>query len=242
VKRSILFLAGLFLSASLSVKADVPIFGNSINGNADGFSLSSYNQYAFSGGAVEFTPQENIDLSSVDLWLAGYTGQQSISVSIWDNNPAGTGSDNLGTASSFPWAQVINFSSAAPNDGTLAQFTFSNPSANLFNDPSGSTVLLADTNYWLVVTAEGKFGSSINTSTWVGGGTPTGGAIYDASASYNISGGSFDASSDMPAFSINTDSSLLIAAVPEPSSAALMALPFLAGIGRVLVKRWKSRS
>jgi hypothetical protein len=211
----------LFFIMSLTAKADVPIFGNS-PGDGTGFDVVVYNQLSLSGGAVEFTPRQNINLSSVTLWLSDYTGQynQTINAGIYYNN-CGNSFNNQGTATYFPGALVLGLSSPAPNDGSLAPFTFS--------DPSGSTVLSANTGYWLVVTASGQPGDYLYDSNWVAGETPTGDAVYDRSDNYNVNNGTFDSSSVLPAFTLN--------AVPEPGSAALMGLSFLLLGGCALYKR-----
>ncbi len=220
----------LLLLSGLSTKADGSAFGNSPN-NGDGFSLVAYNGLSMSGGAVEFTPTQNIDLSSVTVWLSGYTGLygQSIYASIWDNG------------GSTPYAPIMSFSSPTHNDGSLAAFTFSNPAINLYNDPSHSTILSANTEYWLIVTAGGQNGT-ISGASWVSGGTPSGDAIFDAADTYNVYSGSFAASSTVPAFYINNPNSSFINPVPEPSSFALFSIPLLFGMGRLFYNRWKARA
>ncbi len=184
-----------------------------------------------SGGAVEFTTAVNINLSSVTLWLSGYTGQygQSIYASIWDNS------------GSSPYESLMSFNSPSHNDGSLSAFTFFNPSVNPYNDPSLSTILSANTTYWLVVTAGGQFGT-YSGANWVGGGTPTGSALFDVTASYNVFGGSFDASTALPAFSLNDSAPISITPAPEPSTFALLSIPLLFGMGRLFYNRWKART
>ena len=184
-----------------------------------------------SGGAVEFTPTANINLSSVTLWLSGYTGQfgQSIYASIWDNG------------GSSPYAPLMSFNSPSHNDGSLSAFTFFNPSVNPYNNPSLSTVLSANTAYWLVVTAGDTMRYTYSGGGWVGGGTPTGNALFDVTAFYNVFGGWFDASTTLPAFYLH-DSTPSIAPVPEPSSLALLSIPLLFGMGRLFYTRWKARA
>jgi hypothetical protein len=231
VKR-IASLVVVSLIACLAARADAPAFGNSFNNGSSAFSLATYGQLSLSGGAVGFTPEGNIDLTSVSLWLSGYTGQygQSIDVSLWNSNPANTGFANTGNAGSFPWSPVITLQSAAANDGSLAEFTF---------DASSSTVLSANTEYWLVVTAGAHAGNNMTGASWLAGGTPVGDAIYDGAESYNVSGSAFDTSSALPSFSINTDADSLTAvtAAPEPSSVALMMIPFLLLAGRLFYNR-----
>ena len=222
VKRNVQFLVLLFLIAiCISANADAPVFGNS-PGNGTGFNISVYNQLSLYGGAVEFTPQENINLSSVTLWLSGYNGQygQTINVGIYGNSD--NSFYNPGTARNFPWTQILGFSSPAPNDGSLAAFTFSNPYWSPAYNPNGSTFLSANTPYWLVVTSGGRPGNYTCAANWTEGGALTGNAMYNGSDNYNVYGGAFDSSSVMPAFTINT--------IPEPGFASLMSIPLLFGI------------
>jgi hypothetical protein len=234
MNRIALFMVAAFsLGAGLTAKSDVTAFGNSPNGG-NGFGIVVYNELSLSGGAVEFTPFENIDLSSATLWLSGYTGQygQSIYANIWLNSGANA-----------PGTQYISLGTAAHNDGSLAAFNFSSLSANTYSDPSGSTVLDADTSYWLVVTASGQPGNYMAEATWAGGGNPDGVATYDGADNYNVYGGSFSPSADLPAFSINSPSqTILIQEVPEPDSAALLTIPALLGLSRKFWLRRPARS
>jgi len=228
-----LVLAALVVAASLAAKADTSVFGNSPNGG-NGFGISVYNQLSLSGGAVEFTPTQDINLSSVTLWLSGYTGQfgQSIYANIWLNSGANS-----------PYTPYISLGTSAHNDGSQAAFTFSSLSENLYSNPSGSTMLSANNSYWLVVTASGQPGNYMAGASWVGGSTPTGLAIYDGADNYNVYGGSFSPSSSLPAFSINSASSpVFIQEVPEPGTMALMAVPAMLGIGGRLCRFRKLRS
>ena len=208
------FLGALFLGACLTAKADKPVFGNTTNGNGNSFAIDVYNQQSTYGGAVEFTPQENIDLDSITLWLSNYSGKygERVHASIWTDN------DNT------PLVDLIDFRPASPNDGSMASFTFYNPSANPNSDPSGSTTLSENIAYWLVVTEGGPPGNYATGAYWVAGGTPSGAAIYDGSDNYYVYNGQFEACSALPAFSINV--------VPEPGFAGFATLSLLAGIGR----------
>lgn len=227
------FLASLLATVSLSVRADGPIYGNSL-GNGSGFSLVTYNGLSMSGGAVAFTPDENLDLSSVSLWLSGYTGQngQNIDVSIW------------GDYNSSPSEPLINFGSASPNDGSLDQFTFSNPSVSLFSGLSGTT-LSASSEYWLVVTAGGQPGNYIEGASWAGGSDPTGAATDDGVDSYNVYGSSFDSldsSSGSPAFSLNGPDGNSVEPTPEPGTLSLFSIALLLGTANLLYKRRKAQA
>ena len=225
--------AALFVATCVAAKADVSVFGNSPN-DGTGFGVSVYNQLSLSGGAVEFTPSQNINLSSVRLWLSGYTGQygQSIYANIWLNSSANA-----------PYTPYLSLGTSVHNNGSLAAFTFSSLSANPYSDPSGSTILSANSSYWLVVTASGQPGNFMAGANWVGGSAPIGIAAYDGADNYNVYGGSFSASTSLPAFSINEASSpIVILEVPEPNTVALMAIPAVLGIGRKLYRSRQSRS
>jgi hypothetical protein len=232
MKGNAWFLAVYFLIViCYSTKADEPVFGNSPDGGT-GFSISNYGQLSLMGGAVEFTPFENIYVDSITLWLSDYTGQhgQAIYVGIYYNSD--DSALNPGTASNFPGQQILSFSSAAPNDGSTYSFTFSNPTGTPINNPTDSTLLAAGTSYWLVVTSEGRPDGFTSEANWVGGGITTGEAAYDGSDDYKVSGESYDSSCVLPAFTIN--------AVPEPGFAALMSIPLLLGITRTLYRNRKS--
>lgn len=233
MKTSVSVIAALSLAAVVSAHADGPAFGNSTNGGT-GFDISVYNGQSMLGAAIGFTPTQNITVSSVTLWLAGYNGEngETINVNIWDSNPPGSTSENPGDATNFPWSPLLYLTAAAPNNGAPAQFTFDN------SDPdSDSSVLLADTEYWLVVTAEGQPGCNTD-STWIGGGPLNGGAAYYGSESYYAYGDpypSFNTSSTLPAFSINS-----LNPVPEPGFASFLALPLLLGVARKFYRSRKS--
>lgn len=228
MKGSTRFLAVFFLIVICSsTKADEPVFGNSPDGG-NGFSISNYGQLSLTGGAVEFTPLENIYVDSITLWLSDYSGQhgQTIYVGIYYNSddPA----LNPGTANNFPGQQILSFSPAAPNGGSTYSFTFSNPTGIPVSNPTGSTLLAEGTPYWLVVTSEGRPDGYTSEANWVGGGITTGEAAYDSSDEYNVSGDSYNSSCVLPAFTIN--------AVPEPGFAALISIPLAFGFGRTLYK------
>ncbi len=176
------------------------------------------------GGAVSFTPLQNINVSSVTLWLTGFSGANGIQVNagIYLNQNDASGIFNHGTATSFPSSQFLSFSTPAHNDGSLSAFTYSNPTGNPFNNPSGSTILQANMTYWLLVLPSGPMGPYANGGNWVGGGALSGDATYNGSVSVDQFNGRYDASSVMPAFSINT-TSLQVSPVPEPSSVALLS-------------------
>lgn len=232
MKGSIWFLALSFLVvACSSTKADETVFGNSPDGGT-GFSVSNDGQLSWTGGAVEFTPSEGVNVDSITLWLSDYTGWhgQTINVGIYYNSD--NAALNPGTATNYPSQQILGFSSAAPNDGSLSSFTFSNPTGIPISNPTGSTLLAEGTPYWLVVTADGKPGNYTLAATWVGGGITTGEAVYDGSDEYDVYDGSFNSSDALPAFTIN--------AVPEPGFAALMSIPLLLGITRTFYRNRKS--
>lgn len=222
---ALLAVAAVSVATAFAARADVSVFGNSPNGN-NGYTLSVYNGLGLSGGAVEFTPTENINLSSVTLWLSGYTGQfgQSIYANIYTSSSANQ-----------PYGPYLSLASAPHNNGSLAAFNFSSPSANPYNDPAGSTVLTADTTYWLVVTAGGSAGNSMVGANWVGGTTPGGAAILNGVDNYYTYNGIFSPGSTLPAFSLN-DSTFIIQEVPEPGSLSLIGIPALLLIGSAVVR------
>ena len=215
MKRWVLLGVMMFWAACQMAKADEPVFGNSTNGTMSGLSIVCEGQEGISGGAIEFKPLENINVSSVTLWIAGYTLQsgQNIYAGIWSDNNA-------------PNAPLINFSSPAPNNGNAASFVFANASpANQFIT---STVLSANVLYWLVVSSEAPQGQNESAAVWLEGGNTSGGADYHGADIYNIYNGTFNSTSIEPAFSINS--------VPEPGFGALISLPLLFGIAQKLRK------
>lgn len=222
MRQNIPMVLVMLLATCLMTKADVPVFGNFPNGSS-GFDIVAYNTSMNIGAAVEFTPLEDIDVSSVTIWLSGYSGiyGQTMYASICSNNPHNT----FGTAANGPGGALLTLTSAAPNDGSLAAFTF-----------SGSAILSANTSYWLVLDSEEtQIAPAPAQADWVGGGAPTGDAIYDGSVVYSyLPSPSINTSSIVPAFTIN--------AVPEPGVAALMSIPLIFGLGRAFFKRQMSRS
>jgi len=222
---ALLAVAATSIATVLTARADEPVFGNSPDGDS-GLSIALYNGMSLSGGVVEFTPTENIQLSSVTLWLSGYNGMygQSIYANIWTSSSA-----------SQPYAPYISLASAAHNNGSLAAFTFSSPSANPYSDPSGSTVLSADTAYWLVVTSGGSTGDYMTGANWVGGSAPGGIATLDSAEVYNVYNSTFSPGSTLPAFSLN-DSTFFIQEVPEPGSFSLLGIPALLLVAGALAR------
>jgi hypothetical protein len=223
VKRSVSFIAGLLLISALSVKANLPVFGNS-PGNGPAFSLSFASGNTW-GGAVLFTPTANISLSSVTLWLSGYDGQNGItpSVGIYNSYQLPNNLFEMGS-------EVVSLSTPAANSGVTGAFTFSDSSA---------TILKARQNYWLF--AYGLWNSSAPNfagaaSYWqAGGGTPTGSAIFDQADYFN--NGGLSPAPYIPAFSINNSSPGTINPVPEPGTMALLTIPVLLGLGRMMFNR-----
>jgi hypothetical protein len=224
MKRLYIFTVALLLAGGFAAKADVPVFGNSPN-NTSAFSVGVAGDNTF-GGAIGFTPLENLSVSSVTLWISGYNG-----LSSYYNGPNGivftnqsyvvSISDSIYNIRGYnqPGGLLTLLNVPAPNDGSLAPFTFA--------VPSGSIELEANQEYWVFIygiTIPGSF-LYYNNSSWVGGGTPTGDAIYDGAESSFSSG--FTPSTDIPAFTINT--------VPEPGALALSAL----GGACLAWRRWR---
>jgi hypothetical protein len=219
------FVAGFLLTAAVSVQADSPVFGNS-PGNGTAFSLAFASGNTW-GGAVLFTPSQNIELSSVTMWLSGYTAQCGVtpSVSIYDSYQFPN--HVYGLAS-----EIVSLNTPAANDGSSAAFTFT--------DSSGTT-LDAGQDYWLFAygswNGNGNFGGA--SSYWDAGTTPIGAAVLDQSDFFN-NGGLME-SGLTPAFSINSDSPT-VGVVPEPNTLTLLAIPALLGIGRLFYNRQKAEA
>ena len=206
------------LMVCLPAKADHRVFGNS-PGSGNCFSLAFESGNTF-GGAILFTPADNITLSSVTMWLTDYNGQNGIipSVSIYTSQQQGLGNYVLGQ-------EIAALDTPAPNDGSTAAFNFTNS--------SGSTLLDANMAYWLF--AYGMWTGTTNYAGaicyWEAGSTPTGDAAYNQADSY-VNGSFSGRSSIAPAFVIN--------AVPEPGLAALLSIPMLFGISQQLYRRRKA--
>ena len=197
------------------------IFGNSPI-DETGFMVLAQSAANGTGGAVAFTPTQDMTVGSVTVWLTGYTGldlygrmTQSFYAGIYTDNSAYPGFPRFGTAANQPFQQVLSLSVPSPNDGSLAGFNFANTSPD--------TTLHADTTYWLFIYA--NTGGSLNINNpphWVGGGALTGNAIYNGSDSFAFPVG-FTPSSAIPAFTIN--------AAPEPGVNALIALSVVCFFG-----------
>jgi hypothetical protein len=209
-------LAVISLSATVAVKGGPILENEPIGGDAFSIAYEAGNTW---GAAVSFTPQQNVDVFSVTLWLTGYTGQngQSMFAGIWDD-----ANDLESFFPTQPGWEIASLSTPASNDGSLDSFTF--------YASSEMPILASNTKYWLVIYGTGDLsGSSL---TWVDGTSPTGGATYDGSESLAV--GSFSSPSlTTPAFTIN--SSPEVNPVPEPSTVALAAL------GLAFLFRFQSR-
>ncbi len=207
------YLIAIFLTGGcLCARADRPVFGNS-PGNGSTFTLGFAAGNTF-GGAILFTPTQNICLSSVTLWLDSYDGQNGIipTVAIYSSRQQGPGNYQMA-------ALIASLDTPAPNNGSTAAFTF--------NDSSGQTTLDANTAYWLF--AYGMWDGTTNFAGaycyWATGSTPMGDAAYNQD-DYYVNGSFSGQSGVAPAFAIN--------AVPEPNSVALLGISLLLGIGRAL--------
>ena len=162
--------------------------------------------------AVGFTPPENCTVTSVNLWLSGYSGLSSGPGPMVSYQPVvGIYTDvnlsEFGGPASSPGDAIAFLNTPPANDGSAASFTF---------DSSGGLNLLANQNYWLLVQGTDEYTQA--GFTWDGGGDPTGVMTYNGSEKYQT-GEFFEPSTATPAFDIN------VAAVPEPSTFALMMIP-----------------
>jgi hypothetical protein len=223
MKRLAQYIAALSFLVCFAAKADVPVFGNSTN-NTSAFQVGIAGDNTF-GGAIGFTPLENLSVSSVTLWLSGYNGLSSYYSGpngiVFTNQSYVVSINGNGTAFGYntPGIPLTPLNVPAPNDGSLAAFTFT--------VPSGSVALEAHQEYWVAISGITMPESFLyyNNSDWVGGGTPTGDAIYDGAVSQYSAG--FTSSTDVPAFTINI--------VPEPSEYALVG----AGVVLFGFRRWR---
>lgn len=218
MQKDVQLFLGMFLTVvCISAKADSPVFGNSPgNGNAFNLSFESGNTF---GGAVLFTPSENIDVSSVTLWLNNYNGQNGISPSV-----AIYGSYEFGNGTYEMAAEIASLNTPAANNGSAAAFNFSAPA---------ETILESGQAYWLFAYGLWGGGSGFGAACyWEAGGSLCGDGTYDQSDFFN-NGGLAGQTSAVPAFSLNI--------VPEPGYAALLSIPTLFGIGRLLKNRSRIR-
>jgi hypothetical protein len=191
-------LAVLLLNIVLAAEAQGVLGNNPRSGTAFTLALEGGNTF---GAAIAFTPNYNLSLLDITIWLAGFTGTDAFGGGPY--NIVGGIYENS-KFSDQPAEQIMDLGILTPNNGSLAAFTFTNGSA--------STILVADQKYWLFVYMRGGFvGSAAN---WVNGSTPAGSATYDGSESF--ADGSFTPSSATPAFSITE--------APEPSTLALVGL------------------
>lgn len=204
MRKDVQLLLGVFLTViCVPARADRPVFGNSPgSGNAFNLAFESGNTF---GGAVLFTPSENIDMSSVTLWLNNYNGQNGISpsVAIYDSYQISGNTYALA-------AEIANLNTPPPNDGSMAAFNFSAPA---------ETMLEAGQAYWLFAYGFWGGGAGFGAACyWNAGGSLSGEAVYDQ-ADYFNNGGLAGPSSVVPAFALNT--------VPEPGYSALLTIPAL---------------
>jgi len=209
VKRLCAYILPLLVAVSLTAKADVPVFGNTTN-VGEAFTISATASGESFGGAVAFTPLENISVTSVTLWLDGYTGEhdQAFCAGIYENE------------FNMPGLPVAALNIPPPNDGSRAAFTFT--------DAAEPATLEAGQEYWLFIYGAVPTNCPQSMSVaWVNGGAPTGDSVYDGSEAFSAS--TFGDSPDMPAFTINT--------VPEPGVMAFIGLAVLLGLGRVVCQR-----
>lgn len=205
LKKQCKTLAGLVALTALSLALLMGARAQGVFGNAPvggvAFDFIANGGFA-GGGAVAFTPLHDFSVSSVKIWLTGYTGldmygntNQSFYAGIYTDQPA----VDPGYDDDQPGLLLASLNVPPPNDGSLAPFDFLNPSS--------ATVLQANTKYWIFIyeSTSGSFNYD-SYPQWVAGDTPVGDAIYNGSQSFWAF--DFSPSSATPAFAIN--------AVPEP--------------------------
>lgn len=222
-QRKLQLVAALFFIACLSAKADVPIFGNNVLGPPPGgnqlLNVGYFNGDVVQFVVVDFTPTENLNVSSITLWVTGYSTaiepDLNLNVGIYNTSVMGT----LTT----PGTEIAALTGPAPNNGSSAPFTFSD---------SGSPITLqANQEYCFEVSGSYPGSPPLPTGnetvTLEEGDSPTGEAAYDGTEYWQGTGPNADA--DTPAFTINT--------VPEPSVSALAFLSVLLWGGYALWTR-----
>ena len=207
IRTDRLFWLAALLAGLLGFAAKLPAqgeFGNAPQVTVgSGFEFISDGGGIVSGGAVAFTPTSNLTIGSVTVWLAGYTSSQlpqGLAGGIYANSTNSSQSDQPGTL-------LIDLNAPKPNDGSLATFTFVNPSP--------ATALLANAKYWLFIYAlSGPGFNQPPYPQWVPGTTPVGKAVYKGASSFGAH--VFSSSPVTPAFTLNP--------VPEPGLASVVFL------------------
>jgi hypothetical protein len=213
------FLTAILLATGLDTRA-LNIISTYPAGGDDGFYAGTDSPGNYWGGAVAFTPQQDFTLTSATVELSGYDGSygQLASLSIFADL-----SDPYNLDMPDQPLYELASGTVAPNDGSQAGFTV---------DYSGGVTLLANTTYWLFVQDASSDGwQGINGFNWVGGGNPTGDAIYDGSELFAVSG--FVPSSVTPAFSIDET----FATVPDTGPNMLMSGAAILGV--LIVSGWR---
>jgi hypothetical protein len=214
------FLTATLLATALDTKA-LSIISTFPASGGDGFYAGTDAPGNYWGGAVAFTPQQNYILTSASVELSGYDGSygQLASLGIFSDM-----SEPYNPVMLDQPGDLLASGTVAPNDGSQAIFTV---------DFSGGLNMLANNTYWLFVQDTSPTGwQAPNGFYWVGGGGPTGGAVYDGSELFAVSG--FVASSDTPAFSVDET----FATVPDTgpngfiSGAAILGVLMASGWGR----------
>jgi hypothetical protein len=212
------FLTAILLSAGLDARA-INIISTFPAGGGDGFYAGTDSPGNYWGGAVAFTPQQNYTLTSATVGLSGYDGSygQLASLGIFSDI-----SEPYNTSMPDQPGGLLASGTVAPNDGSQANFTV---------DFSGGMTLLANTTYWLFVQDASPNGwQFINGFNWVGGGSPTGDAVYNGSELFAASG--FVPSSATPAFSIDET----FASVPDAGPNGFVSGAAILGV--LIVSRW----